>query len=313
MNQVFNKKNILKKRKKWPDDITDVFNTLTITGHYTVIGSASLENIKYNSDYDLNEMIKKLGKGSTVFDKIYSIFKEKFKEAKANSNYFITDFKCGMGNDGEPLRWTYNDMMKGVNNNITFQEALKMKSTIKLDLIVLIDGIFTEFSENYYFNIGGQTNYYKEEMKPIFNKLSIQKSLDEYLVEDNYWKALKRLFSLMLYDVKGKSGKLLKTVSDLIDFFNSDIGLINKARNELDILLLVLEQTFRVPKLSDIFYNITKINDWCREAGLNIDFLFLLRKRSLKQIEKSIRLLRDQLFKIVNDASFKYYTKIKSI
>jgi hypothetical protein len=304
---------ILKKRKKWPEDITDVFNTLTITGHYNVIGSASLENIKYNSDYDLNEMIKKLGKGSTVFDKIYSIFKEKFKEAKANSNYFITDFKCGIGKDGEPLRWTYNDMMKGVNNGVTFQEALKMKSTIKLDLIVLVDGIFTEFSENYYFNLGGHTNYYKEEMEPSFNKLSIQKSLDEYLVEDNYWKALKRLFSLMLYDVKGKSNKLLKTVADLIDFFNSDIGLINKARNELDILLLVLEQTFRVPKIKDIFYNITQINNWCREAGLNIDFLFLLRKRSLTQIEKSIRLLRDQLYDIVNDISFKYYTKIKSI
>jgi len=306
------KKNILKKRKKWPEDITNVFNTLTITGHYNVIGSASLENIKYNSDYDLNEMIKKSNgtKSLTVFDKIYNEFKKKFKEAKANSNYFITDFKCGIS-DGEPLRWTYNDMMNGVNKDVTFQEALKMKSTIKLDLIVLIDGIFTEFSENYYFNIGGHTNYYKEEMEPSFNKLSIQKSLDEYLVEGNYWKALKRLFSLFLFDVKKK--KVVETVADLIDFFNSDIGLINKARNELDILLLVLEQTFRVPKIKDIFYNITQINDWCREAGLNIDFLFLLRKRSLKQIEKSIRLLRDQLFDIVNDVSFKYYTKIKSI
>ena len=46
-----------KIKKVYPDNIKDVFDTLTITGNYQVIGSASLEKIKYNSDYDLQEFI----------------------------------------------------------------------------------------------------------------------------------------------------------------------------------------------------------------------------------------------------------------
>ena len=292
-----------KIKKIYPQNITDVFDTLTINGEYQIIGSASLEKIKYNSDYDLQEFIKDKS-GDDILTKIYKHFKDKFKFCMKNKNYFIPDFKCGIGLDGEPLRWDYKAMMKGINNGITFQQALLMKSTIKMDMIVLIDKIYTEFSENYYFKLGKDSNYYKDETKNP--KTSIEKSLNEYLYTHNFWKALKRLFSILLLDKKKNKTKLIK----LMDYFNSDIGLINKCKNELDILLIVLEQKFRKPNINDIKYNISIINEWGVNAGLNnsffTKFLSLLNKKSLPSIQKSIEQIKDELFNIINKDSLDY-------
>lgn len=290
---------IFKIKKNYPDDIVNVFNTLTISGKYQIIGSASLEKIKYSSDYDLQEFINK--KGNNILDNIYNHFKQKFIECKKNKNYFITDFKCGIDNEGEPIRWSYNDMMVGKAGDLTFQEALIQKSTVKLDLIVLIDGIFTEFSENYYFKLNKKTTYYNDDNIGT----SIKKSLNEYIYMGNYWKALKRLFSLLINDKSKNKAELTK----LIDFFNSNVGLINKCKNELDILLAVIDQKFRKPKIDDIFYNITKINEWSKEAGLDFDFLSILRQRSINQIKKNIEILKNEIATIVNKYSLDFINK----
>jgi len=300
-----------KIKKVYPDNIKDVFDTLTITGNYQIIGSASLDRILYNSDYDLQEFINDKS-NDNILNKIYKHYKEKFKFCKKDKRYFITDFKCGIGTDGEPLRWDYKKMMSGINDGITFQEALLMKSTIKMDMIVLIDKIYTEFSENYYFKLGKDSNYYKDETKNP--DVGIRKSLDEYLYTHNFWKALKRLFSLLLKDKKKNKTKLIK----LMDYFNSDIGLINKCKNELDIILVILEQKFRKPDINDIKYNISVINKWGVEAGLNESyfnkFVSLLNKTSLISIKKSIEKIRDDLFDIINKDSLDYLqTNFKNI
>jgi hypothetical protein len=285
-----------KKIEDYSKNLQDVFNVLTITGKYQIIGSASLNSIRYNSDYDLQEFINDKS-NKNVLDKIYNYFKKKFIYCKKNKNYFITDFKCGIGLDGEPLRWDYKKIIEGINDGITFQNALLQKSTIKMDMIVLIDGIFTEFSENYYFKIGKDTNYYNENIE-----LGIKKSLNEYLYMKNYWKVLKRLFSLLLREKKKNKTKLIK----LIDFFNSNVGLINKCKNEFDILLIVIDQKFRKPKLDDILYNIEKIKEWSQEAGIELMYDKFFKMTSLKKIEKLIIKTRDELADIVNNYSYNY-------
>lgn len=285
-----------KIKKVYPDNIKDVFDTLTITGNYQIIGSASLDRILYNSDYDLQEFINDKS-SKNVLDKIYNYFKKKFIYCKKNKNYFITDFKCGIGLDGEPLRWEYKDILKGIKDNITFQEALEQKSTIKIDMIVLIENIFTEFSENYYFKFGSKTNYYNEDIE-----LGIEKSLNEYLYMKNYWKVLKRLFSTMLSNKTKNKTKLIK----LIDFFNSDVGLMNKCKNEFDILLIILEQKFRKPDIDDIYYNIKKIKQWAYEAGIEFEEVNFFQTKSLKKLEKLIIKVRDNLADIVNEYSYKF-------
>ena len=296
----------------YSDDVKHVFDKLTINGHYTVIGSASLKKIKYNSDYDLQELIKEK-RGRTPLDKLYHLFLDKFIDAKKDENYFITDFKCGLNTNGEPLRWDYSDMKKGYKilddgRKMKFQDCILIKSMMKLDMIVLIDGIFTEFSENYYINIGSNANYFEHEMTPEHIEMGIKKSLDEYLnVDKNYWKSLKRIFSLLLRDESTHK----KLINELIKFFNGQTGLINKCKNELDIILTVIDNKFRKPKISDIVYNLEMIAVWASHANLKLDRKInkILKKKTLSGLYKQIEGLRDELYDLVNKSSNNFFKK----
>jgi hypothetical protein len=299
-----------KTNKDYLKEVKQVFNKLTITGNYRVIGSASFKKIQYNSDFDLEELIKNQ-KGKTILEKIYHIFKKKFEDAKKDKNYFITDFKRGLNTDGEPLRWSYSDIKKGYKilesgRKMPFTDCILIKSTIKLDMIVLIDGIFTEFSENYYFKIGDEANFFNHELDPEHIEMGIKKSLDEYLnVDLNYWKSLKRIFSL---EVRKKK-RNMKLIKKMIDFFNGNTGLINKCKNELEIILIVLDNEFRKPKRTDIDNNLNEINKWAQEAGINININNIINKKTSGSLYKSIEKLKDKLFDLVNKSSYIFLKK----
>ena len=77
--------------------LKEVFNIISLTRKYKVIGSSNLKNIRYNSDYDLADFYdnKKptLNKVVKYFQDIYKTFNKK------NSYSFITDFKCGLNSN----------------------------------------------------------------------------------------------------------------------------------------------------------------------------------------------------------------------
>ena len=294
------------------DETKQVFDMLTITGDYQIIGSASYKKIKYASDYDLQEFIKEK-KGRTILDKIYNAFKDKFISCKEDEDYFITDFKCGLNTDGSPLRWEYKDIMKGYKilddgYKMKFQDCILIKTMMKLDLIVLVDGIYTEFSENYYFKIGNESNYFNEEQKKEYIEMNILKSLDEYLnVDRNYWKALKRIFSVEMK--KTKPSKRL--INSMVDFFNGKTGLINKCKNELEIILTVIDNNFRKPDINDIYSNLQIIKHWADDAGLKIGPTIekMMNKKSLNTLYKAIEKLALKLYIIINKSSLAFLNK----
>lgn len=294
-----------RKISDFSKNIKNVFNLLTITGKYKIIGSASLKSILYSSDYDLMEYVKK-GDNLATLGFLYKIFLQKFKDAKKDKNIFITDFKCGEIND-EPIRWDYKTMIKGSqmigDKEYTFQECLLMKSTIKLDAIVLINGIFTEFSENYYLKLGDITNYNKEDISEKGIKKSIEGNIKELEKEGNYYKMLKRIFAYKLFDKVNNQKKLIY----LIDYFNSYIGIINKCRAECDILILVLECVNKRPLMKDIFFNLQIVGEalkTIKEIDLSnlinfIDKIHLLKNKNI--IKMQINIISQFLLKITND------------
>ena len=85
-----------------------------------------------------------------------------YKKAEEDPNIFIIDFKCGEI-DGIPVRWNKETIKTGKHvvkgKSVSFTDCVMMKSVMKMDIIALINGFFTEFSENYYIKIGNQTNY----------------------------------------------------------------------------------------------------------------------------------------------------------
>lgn len=275
-------------------DLQYIFNTLSINKKYKVVGSANLKPILYNSDYDLIEN----DKGITP-NEMYQSFKHKFKIAKKDSNIYITDMKCGE-KKGEPLRWTYDDIMKGENKGIKFTDAIQMDVMCKLDIIAIIDNKITEFSNIYIFNNPKKNDELKELEKDYF----------ELIKEGNYFKALKRLFSI--FSLKNQKSK----ISKLLKYFNSDIGIINKCRSDLDILLLLLtEQTFRKVPLNIVKHNLQLIKYKLSSVEISLSDKIdeICNMKNKNEIINAITLIRDYLYDYVNKDSFNKFFKTKKI
>jgi hypothetical protein len=264
-----------------------------------IIGSYGDEKVKYYSDIDLEEFINT--KASKKYLK--NFFKNIFIQSKENQDIYITDFKCGEYKN-EPIRWKYEDIMKGYkminNKKITFIQSLKMKSTIKLDIIAKIDNIFIEFSNNYYL-------YYKKDKKATYdldydeyqNRVSFISDYMDYRKENNVYKALKRMYSY--YTLTNEKDKL----NELQKLFNSDLGKIYKIKSNLQTLLLLLEQTFRKPNLDDVKYNIEIIK---KDIPKNIK-ISNIENMNKKKLTKTIESLIKKLNEIINSESIKWINK----
>ena len=130
--------------KQLNDKIEKLGAIMSLESKVNVVGSASIKRNIYYSDYDLFETIK--NKTPTI---ILNHFRSVFNIIKAQPNSVISDFKCGSSPNGEPLRWDYSEINLGVNNGISFEDAIKQKGIIKLDIITFVNGRYVEITEVY--------------------------------------------------------------------------------------------------------------------------------------------------------------------
>lgn len=282
----------------------NIFDMMSINTKYNIIGSSNLKNIRYNSDYDLqNTFNSKKNINNQVVKKIQSNIKN--LNNKKNDS-FVVDFKCGVDSKGESLHWTVQEIKnnkKEVDNNIiTLQDAIKQKSTIKLDVIVFIGSSFVDITENYYIKIGDVSNFDKLDSSIILK--NIQQDIQEQIKENNYNKALKRFFSFT--KINSPNSPILK---DLVDFFNSDTGIINKGRADLDVILILLEKEIPVD-ITKIKIGLDSIKfqlSYNTLSDFTPSFLKLEKINNKKKLIKPILLLRNQLFNIVNNLSKEFY------
>jgi hypothetical protein len=291
--------------------LKEVFNIISLTRKYKVIGSSNLKNIRYNSDYDLanfyNNKKPNINKIVKYFQSIYKTFDKK------SSYSFITDFKVGLNTNNEPLKWTKKEVKENKKilldgSYITLDDAIQQKSTIKIDVISYINNTFIEISENYYIKLGNISNFDENEISE--NKIidSIKKSEKEEIQDNNYNKALKRNFSWR-YAKNKKDKKLIK----LVNFFNSSVGILNKCRSDLDVLILLLEKNIPV-KNSQLLSAIDNIKFNCSYNTIEDytnDFLRLETIKTKKNLYKPLLTLRQKIYNLVNDFSKSFYNKIK--
>ena len=119
--------------------------------------------------------------------------------------------------------------------------------------------------------------------KQILNDL--KNSYDECIQDGLYFKALKRLSSIR--------NMQHKNTDKLRSFFNSESGILYKAYSDLQILLTVIKNQFRKPKINDIKNNLqiikqnlsvqsetklnvsTVIDDICKKNHLNQMFIYI--------------------------------------
>ena len=236
------------------NNLINTFNKISIGHKYKIIGSSALKNNRYFNDYDLNNYFKG---NKDALTKITTHFKNLFKNVYKDPNAWIIDFKCGINpnynknEDDYKLRWSKSDIIQGYkilknNQKKYFRDCILDKTIMKLDYILLLNGVFVEISENYEISIDGKTN--------ILNNTDIKEELKNEIQKykkENKFKALKREFSLL--KLEGKNQKKIKMYEDI---FNSNLGYMNNIINQLKTISLMLEQDFRPVKLSDIYNNL---------------------------------------------------------
>jgi hypothetical protein len=214
--------------KQYNNNIKKIVELMSMESKINIVGSAKIKRNIYYSDYDSFMTVK--GKTKNI---IYNHFMSVFKIIKSVDNTIITDFKLGENSKGEPLRWTYEEIKRRENNGITFEDALKQKSIIKMDVVTLLNGRFIEISEvyNIYFDGESNSDYSIENIRK-----ELTDDMNEMIKEGNLMKALKRKYSLLNLDNKDKMIR-----EKLIDYFNSPIGLFNRSKSDLETLLIVIE------------------------------------------------------------------------
>jgi hypothetical protein len=314
---LFDKKQLI----DFSDKIQQVFNLLTISRKFRVVGSAALKNIRYVNDYDLNELYKRNFDTKEALDLIYKMFIDKFKRCEEDPACFITDLKCGVDSNGKPLRWDKNDIKKGFKEledgrKMTFQECILTKSTFKLDVVKIIDGVFTEFSDNYLIKLGEESNFFPHDLTKDHLLTELKRSYEDYFYTyQNLFKGLKRAFSFYLMDGEGKNAHLLKK---LIKLFNSPVGKLYNVKGQLGTLLLVIEDKngFRKPKLRDIKRNLQLI--WKSLGHLPVQdirrkLMDAIKVSTLPKMRRVLEDIEEDLYDIINNLTLQWVLANKDV
>ena len=138
--------------KEYNNNIKKIAKLMSLESKVNIVGSAKIKRSIFYSDYDSFSTIK--GKNENM---IYNHFKSVFEIIGSSDNTIITDFKLGEFK-GKALRWDYEAIKRRENNGVTFDDAIKQKSMIKMDVVTLLNGRFIEITEVYNIYIDGSSN-----------------------------------------------------------------------------------------------------------------------------------------------------------
>jgi hypothetical protein len=216
-------------KKEFHNKINKISKLMSLESKVNIIGSAAVSKSVYYSDYDSFETVK----GKNV-NTIYNHFKSLFEIINDSENTVVSDFKIG-SLKGEPLRWTYENIKNRNNNGVSFEDALRQKGMIKLDIITLLNGRFIEISEVYNIYLDGSSNYDASKESIMSD---IQKEMNDHFRDGNYMKVLKRFYSLKKLEDENKYKYML---NNLVDYFNSPVGLLYRCKSDLETLLIVID------------------------------------------------------------------------
>ena len=272
------------------------FDVMRISKRQKLVGSASVLGNIITNDYDLNEMFEEKSKNDMdILTKLYLMFLWKFKAIFDTKDLWIIDFKCGEYN-GEPIRWTMEDMNNGYknigSNRLFFTNCLTQINTItKLDVVQLINNRFVEISEIYYIKVNGLSNYNISDFTLGHIGNTLYDDMDELIMTKNYFKALKRQYRLLvLFDKKPK------TQSKLTDLFNGQYGQLYYAISQLRTLILMNEQMFRSVSnetLLQVQQNIK--DDLCKVLNYEYAIINLNHVSTIRNLNTIINFLNNYL------------------
>lgn len=151
------------------------------------------------------------------------------------------------------LRWNAKEILDGKKkqNDIVFdlKSSLMMKTLVKIDIIAIIDDLYTEISNFYLLgyvhgnmvipiDVGFNFSIREEIENSIKN--AIRDDILLLLNEGNYYKILKRMWALCRFDwILHKSELSKKILLIITPFLASDIGILGQVKSSIESFNLV--------------------------------------------------------------------------
>lgn len=261
------------------------------------------ENIKYNGDIDLYTYIKINQSYLEYKDQLYDNFLTIINNIKKSNNLYFIEFKAGfdiLSHDitNQKVRWDINEIKQGYKildngKRYDFYKILEHPySVVKIDVAYWDDDkkLFTEVSNIYDFFFKGETKKTKSQV--------IEDIEDEMLTlyeEGKKWKALRRKYSL------AKIENDQPVIKELVNFFNSDIGLLAFVKSHLETVILVSDLYKNKSLKHKVALSIETLNTLLNK--INID---PIHYKTLNQLKKSYK----QIDKLLNKKSKSLASKL---
>ena len=202
-----------KARGEYNDDIKKLIDIFKFQkNEINLKGSSSISVMDYYADYDFFTQIR----ANYTKDEVYNEFSLILRRILENQECYFMEFKL-QNIDGSKHKYYPNDKFKETNFNFS-----KDTDFCKIDLIYFSNNRFIEASCIY--------KFYGEKMTEKEYINNIEKDISELKKEKNYYKILKRLYSI--YKIEKNENKLVL----LTNIFNSELGKTYKDINNIDAI-----------------------------------------------------------------------------
>lgn len=232
-------------------------------------GSSQYKFLMYKSDYDVLVQVRRDRPPAETFNNL----KKAIEKIEKDSNTYFIELK--LQTENEKIRFYKGDTFKYSD----FEAVFARMKFFKVDMIMNVSNRFYEASCVYALS-------HDEILTTETVVKNIKEDIEEYKAEGNWYKVLKRYFSIyMLY-------KNVASVEFLVQVFNSELGKVYQKVCNLSAIEILFQYYKDDRTIERINYNLKLIG----EGDLNI---------------KTIHRKNNDYMKLLNKEGKKIYSKLK--
>lgn len=229
---------------------------------------------------------------------------------KHDRSFSFSDLKCGVDDEGNSLHWNVDEVITGKKNKYTLMKAITQPSYCKIDVIIPYYGRYIEVSMIYTLTCKSGTIGKKKLTLADFKK-EIRSGASELIKEHNYFKAIKRIFSL------ARLNRDVKTIRKIQNLIISNLSKLSTIKSDLSTLELMMDKKITMSTMYlNIQLNRTKdmISSILDISGVNFanfgneltKIYNLIKDKKYTKARKQIKELSDIITSILNKEVLKY-------
>ena len=306
------KKPIMESIKKpliaFDDNIGEVIKLISYHSNNPIImGSARYLYYNYPSDIDLWSLIHESKNREDFRKEAVSVFQDMIKQLSELNNIYIMDFKIELKN-GNKLRWTPEQIMAGKLGKIKLADVVLDNGMIKLDIIFYHNSLFTEFSNIFTIMDADYVPKTSEEIVTM-----IKGDIKDLLQSGNYFKAIKRLYSI------AQINKNTKMIKKIFPFINGPCGKLGQIRSYLESIILLFTKYRDDDLVQKVYSSVALLKSMCifKKEELDLSpkifekFEAVIASKGIPAITLRINKLITEINKVLQSEAKKFFDKLK--